>query len=225
MDNRVLLDDDTVYDDSELFTAIREILGRGLTPAEFKKIVAARVREEVAAVTASVAAGQTVAVPGMQPSPAIIAFLHEFETLQLVPYKDPGSVNGLPITCGWGSTTHLDGRKIKLGEAPWTKEYANQVFAKDLKAFTAGLNFLIGKRPTTQNQFDAMFSFAYNCGLDIDDDTKAEGLGDSTLLKKHLAGDYAGAARQFASWNKNDGKVLNGLTRRRGREAEIYLRP
>jgi lysozyme len=214
--------DEFNYDESNLFVAIRELLGRGLTSDEVRKVQSARVRDAVAQVTTAVVSGQNGATVGMQPSQRIIDFLHEFETLQLVPYKDPGSANGLPITCGWGSTTHLDGRKIQLGEAPWTKEYADQVFNKDLRAFTAGLNLLIGKSKTSQGQFDAMFSFAYNCGLDIDEDTKAEGLGDSTLLRKHLAGDYAGAAAQFASWNKNDGKVLNGLTRRRAREAEIY---
>jgi lysozyme len=214
--------DNFEYDESNLFAAIRVMLGRGLTSEEVRSVQAARVRDVVAKVTEAVSSGRSGFTTGMQPSQRIIAFLHEFETLVLTPYKDPGSANGLPITCGWGSTTHLDGRKIQLGEAPWTKAYADAVFEKDLKAFTAGLNLLIGKSPTSQGQFDAMFSFAYNCGLDIDDDTKAEGLGDSTLLKKHLAGDYAGAAAQFASWNKNDGKVLNGLTRRRAREAEIY---
>lgn len=214
--------DDHQYDESDLFVAVREILGRGLTGDEVRKIQAARVREVVAQVTAAVVAGHSGGTPGMQPSQRIIDFLHEFETLKLTPYKDPGSSNGLPITCGWGSTTHLDGRKIQLGETPWSEAYANLVFKKDLKTFTAGVNLLVGKAKTSQGQFDAMFSFAYNCGLDIDEDTKAEGLGDSTLLRKHLAGDYAGATDQFASWNKNDGQVLRGLTRRRGREAEIY---
>jgi lysozyme len=200
------------YDESNLFVIIRQLLGRGLTPSEVRQIQSARLKEVV---TASV-------VAGIQPSMRIIKFLHEFESLRLTPYKDPGSINGLPITCGWGSTTHLDGRKIQLGEVAWTKDYADKVFEKDLKVFTAGVNFLIGKSPTTQNQFDAMFSFAYNCGLDIDEDTKAEGLGDSTLLRKHLARDYAGAQAQFKSWNKNDGKVLAGLTRRREAEAVIY---
>ena len=77
-------------------------------------------------------------------------------------------------------------------------------------------------KPCTQYQFDALVSFAYNVGLDIDADNIAEGLGDSTLLRKHLAGDYEGAAAQFAAWNKNDGKVLRGLVRRRAAEAAMY---
>ena len=95
-------------------------------------------------------------------------------------------------------------------------------FARDIAAFETGVNLLLDGKPTTQAQFDALVSFAYNVGLDIDDDTIAEGLGDSTLLKKHLAGDYAGAQAAFASWKYNDGKVMNGLVRRRAAEAALY---
>jgi len=40
-------------------------------------------------------------------------------------------------------------------------------------------------------------------------------------LRKLNAGDYEGAAREFRKWNKNDGKVMRGLSRRRA--AEEYL--
>lgn len=151
-----------------------------------------------------------------------IDLIHSFESLRLTTYKDPGSVNGLPITGGWGTTVDENGRPFKLGRTE-PKEYWDRLFARDLARFEDGVTSLIGSAPTTQNQFDALVSFAYNVGLDIDADTIAEGLGDSTLLKKHLAGDYAGAAREFHKWNKNDGKVLKGLVRRRAAEAELYL--
>ena len=59
-----------------------------------------------------------------------------------------------------------------------------------------------------------MVSFAYNVGLG--------NLASSTLLKLHKAGDHAGAAAQFARWNKAAGKVLPGLTRRRTAESQLY---
>ena len=61
-----------------------------------------------------------------------------------------------------------------------------------------------------------MVCFAYNCGV--------ANLKSSTLLRKHKAGDYAGAAKEFARWNKAAGKVMAGLTRRRAAEAALYLR-
>jgi lysozyme len=41
-------------------------------------------------------------------------------------------------------------------------------------------------------------------------------------MRRHRAGDYAGAANAFAMWNKNDGKVMRGLVRRREAEAAMY---
>lgn len=147
-------------------------------------------------------------------SPRIRAFVRNFEKCRLKAYKPTPNDRW---TIGWGST----GRGIVQGLV-WTQEQADRRFDDDCTDFSAGVTRLIGSSPTTQDQFDAMFSFAYNVGLDEDADTTAEGLGDSTLLKKHKAGDYAGAAAEFTKWNKQAGKVLNGLTTRRADEASIY---
>lgn len=154
---------------------------------------------------------------GLMPSQAAIDLIHSFESFKRNAYKDPGSKNGLPITIGWGSTTDLKGKPIKMGDV-WTSEYADRVFARDLANFSAKVTQHIGGAPTTQNQFDAMVSFAYNVGHG------EGGFKTSTLLKKHKAGDYAGAKAEFARWNKNDGKVMNGLIRRRAAEADLYGR-
>jgi GH24 family phage-related lysozyme (muramidase) len=70
----------------------------------------------------------------------------------------------------------------------------------------------IGDAPTTQAQFDALVSFHYNTGA----------IGRATLTRRHRAGDYVGAAREFARWNRAGGRILSGLTRRRAAEAELY---
>ena len=198
--------------DQALFAVVRAIVGRGLTQDEVNRINSA---------LASVVIAASPSRDGRGASRAAIDLIHSFETLRLVAYKDPGSANGLPITNGWGSTTDLQGQPIKLGTV-WTKEYADAKFAQDLASFETGVNILLSGRPATQNQFDALISFAYNVGLDVDADAAAEGLGDSTLLRKHLAGDYSGAQAAFAAWNKNDVKVMKGLIRRRAAEAALY---
>ncbi|WP_340645334.1 lysozyme [Phenylobacterium sp.] len=142
----------------------------------------------------------------MTPSPKIIAFVKDFEKCRLSAYMP--TPNDRP-TIGWGTT----GSDIHMGLV-WTQAQADERFAKDFAAFAAKVAALLGKHSTTQGQFDAMVSLAYNIGTG--------GFGSSTLLRKHLAADYAGAAEQFARWNKQAGKVLNGLTRRRAGEAAIY---
>lgn len=72
------------------------------------------------------------------------------------------------------------------------------------------------KVPLTQNQFDALVSFAFNCGIGA--------LQSSTLLKTLNQKNYKGAADQFLRWNKAAGKVLPGLTRRREAERAIFLK-
>ncbi len=135
--------------------------------------------------------------------------MHRFEGCRLTAYPDPGSSNGEPWTIGWGST----GPDIRPGTV-WTQAQADARFRQDLRKFEGGVVARLGEAPTTQSQFDAMVSLAYNIGL--------AAFGGSTLLKKHNAGDYEGAANAFRSWRFNDGKEMRGLLRRREAEAALY---
>ncbi len=121
---------------------------------------------------------------------------HHFEACVLRAYPDPGSKTGDPWTIGWGHT----GPDVYKGLV-WTQTQADAAFIKDIGRFEIDVNTLLGWRVVPQNHFDALVDFAYNVGSDIDADSIAEGLGDSTLLKKYLAGDIAGAANEFLKWN------------------------
>lgn len=195
-----------------LFDAIRKVKGDALSQADVDLINRALLADVVEAGTT-----------GRRTSAKGIALIHASEALRLTTYPDPGPT-GKPVTGGWGSTRDENGNPFKLGVSH-PKEYWDRLFLRDLAATEAGVSLLVGNKPTTQHQFDALVSFAYNVGLDIDDDDVAEGLGDSTLLKKHLRGDYAGAKAEFAKWNKAKGKVLNGLITRRAKEAALYATP
>lgn len=155
------------------------------------------------------------ATGGLAPSPAAAAIIKEFEGCEkkqpdgsIHAYPDPGS-GGDPWTIGWGST----GPDIRRGTV-WTQAQADARFAEHLAEFGRGVAKAVGDAPTTQHQFDAMTSFAYNLGLG--------NLGDSTLLKLHKAGDYAGAQGQFGKWVNAAGKRMKGLVRRREAEASLY---
>lgn len=151
----------------------------------------------------------------MRTSDRGIKFICGFESCVLLAYPDP-LTGGKPYTIGWGST-----KNVKLGMRI-TQAEADARLKADIAEVEAGVNKLV-KVKISQNAFDALCSFAFNCGLDIDADAIAEGLGDSTLLKKLNASDYKGAAAEFEKWCKSGGKVSEGLTRRRKMEAKLFL--
>lgn len=124
-------------------------------------------------------------------------------------YPDPGSADGRPWTIGWGST----GPEVTPGTV-WTQAQCDARFDRDLARYAGEVARAIGTAPTTQHQFDALVSFHYNTGR----------IANSTLTRRHVAGDHAAARAEFGKWVHNDGKVLRGLVRRREEEAELYGR-
>lgn len=151
----------------------------------------------------------------MKCNKAGVDIIKKYETLSLVAYYCPAKI----LTIGWGHT----GPDVKSGMLI-SENMANLLLEKDLERFEKEVSSLL-KVPVNENQFSALVSFAFNCGSDIDDDDIAEGLGDSTLLKKLNCGDIIGAAEEFPKWNKCKGKVLNGLTKRRMEEKQLFLSP
>ncbi len=123
-------------------------------------------------------------------------------------YPDPAT-GGAPWTIGVGTTGPDVGP-----ETVWTREQCLERFHADLAGFGAKVAALIKTAPTTQGQMDAMTSLAYNIGV--------EGLRRSTLLRKHLEGDYAGAALEFGKFVFAAGKRMQGLANRRADERAIY---
>lgn len=130
-------------------------------------------------------------------------------------YPDPGT-GAAPWTIGWGATgrDRFHGGAIGPGTR-WTQAQCDERLAEDLVRYAADVTAAIGSAPTTQSQFDALVSFHYNTGA----------IGRATLIRRHIAGDHAGAAREFARWNRAGGRVLKGLVRRRAAEAELYQSP
>lgn len=138
-----------------------------------------------------------------------IELIKEFEGCRLTAYKCPAGV----WTIGYGHTGTVDGKAVASGMTI-TAAKATQLLKSDLAKFEAAVNSYV-TAPITQNMFDALVSFTYNCG--------AGALKSSTLLKKLNARDYDGSAAEFPKWNKAGGKVLNGLVRRRERERQLFL--
>ncbi len=136
------------------------------------------------------------------------------EGCELNAYVDPGT-GAEPITIGYGSTLYEDGTKVKLGDQI-TKERAYQLFVNTLKPFVEKVNKMVTSK-ISQHQFDALTSFCYNLG--------PQNLKTSTLLKKVNTNPLdASIAAEFKKWNKANGKVLEGLVKRRASESELYFK-
>jgi lysozyme len=144
--------------------------------------------------------------------------IKEFEGCKLQAYLCPAN----KWTIGYGNTFYEDGKPVKKGDIINQKRAEVLLDVIALK-FEKEVRSLV-KAKLNENQMGALIDFAFNLGSDIDADTKAEGLGDSTLLKLVNANPNNPAIRaEFMKWNKAGGKVLNGLTRRRQAEADVYF--
>ena len=165
----------------------------------------------------------------MKFSPAASVIIRSFEgildgdpsTVNFDPYMDPSKI----WTIGWGHAIWYRGRFLTgevdraLARSLYPNGLALAECVKLLDADMAKVEVFLNKEFTrlTQSQFDALGSFAFNCGVDA--------LDGSTLARKLRQGDAAGAAAEFPRWNKSKGVVLAGLTRRREAERLLFLTP
>ena len=147
----------------------------------------------------------------MIPSQNCINMIKMFEGFRAKPYKCPA---GVP-TIGYGSTFYSNGKKVTLKDKLITEQDATNLLTTVVTNFSSGVSKLL-KVQVTQNQFDALVDFAYNVGIG--------NLKSSTLLKKVNAKNFSGAALEFIKWNKADGKVLPGLTKRRTAEKDLFIK-
>ena len=142
-----------------------------------------------------------------------IDHLKKWEGLRLEAYPDPGSRDGNPWTIGYGHTS--DGFLRVAKGLLITQAQAESALRHDAGEAAAAINRLVKVR-LTDNQRGALISFVFNVGIGA--------FGKSTLLKKLNGGDYNSVPVELARWNKNDGKVMAGLTNRRSAEAGLWAK-
>ncbi|MEP5937157.1 MAG: lysozyme [Erythrobacter sp.] len=206
-----------------IFDTVRAILGRGFRQPEVDAL------DKTLDSALNQATGQDAvdldALPrGDAPSPSIrtvsakgTALIKRFEGCArlredglIEAYPDPAT-GGEPWTIGWGATRN--GLHGFVGpDTVWTQQQADERLEDDLRIYAADVADAIGDTPTSQAQFDAMVSLHYNTGA----------IARATLTQRHINGDYRAAKREFARWNRADGRVLRGLSLRREAEAMLY---
>ncbi len=135
-----------------------------------------------------------------------VELVAKFEGCRLEAYKCPAGV----WTIGYGHTAG-----VKPGDKLPSQEQAKALLREDLRKYGDYVNNCVKKGligfELTQNQFDALTSFCYNCG--------------NGSLQKLVSGRDAGTiAEKILLYNKGGGKVLEGLVRRRKEERELFLK-
>ncbi|HSZ75743.1 MAG TPA: lysozyme [Rhizomicrobium sp.] len=153
---------------------------------------------------------------GLHLSAAGAAFIKSFEACReatddgrFKAYLCPAHV----LTIGWGHTNRTT--PAFTIDTVWTQAQCDNAFVQDMSVNETAVKRL-AKITLDQNEFDALVSFAFNCGVGS--------LAGSTLLRKLNAGDRDGAALEFGRWIRAGGKVLPGLVKRRMAEALLFRR-
>ena len=135
---------------------------------------------------------------------------HE-EAFMSHPYLDVALVP----TIGYGTTHYNGGRAVTMSDHSISRDTATLLLRDQIdKHYGKMVNHYV-RVPVTQNQFDALVSFAYNVGTGA--------LKHSTLLRKLNHGDYDAIPDELLKWTHAGGKVVKGLIARRKKEASLFL--
>lgn len=147
-----------------------------------------------------------------------LKFLKDAEGCVLHTYKDSA---GYP-TIGIGHLLsgieklkgfiNIGGKHVEF-EHGITEQQALDLLAQDVKPAEDAVNTAV-KVPITQNQFDALVSFAFNVGCG--------GFRQSTALKLLNEGKVDEVGPWLSKWNKAGGHVDDGLVSRRKAEIDLF---
>ena len=137
-----------------------------------------------------------------------IELIKLFEGCKLKSYKCPAGV----WTIAYGNTFYLDGSKILMGQKISQIE-ADMLLLKLLPKYEATVDRNI-KISLTQNQYDALVSFCWNCG--------------SSQALFRLVNQKATDEVIYDWWINHyvtgGGKLLQGLINRRRKEADLFIK-
>lgn len=129
--------------------------------------------------------------------------IKEFEGLRLKAYLCPAKI----LTIGFGHT------RTTQPDMVITQEEADNLLASDLALFENAVSRLVTVH-VNDNEFSALVCFTFNVGV--------LNFEKSTLLKLLNRGWYEQVPAQLMRWNKANGEVLGGLSRRRAAESKLW---
>lgn len=149
-------------------------------------------------------------------------------TAVLEPQADPVGI----YTVGWGHALFAGGKPVRdretahrLWRARWpagmVRADADALLKVDAQGVCDKVVALFPRTPLTDGQLGAMVSLAYNIG--VGEVGGGPDFADSSVRRKLIAGDVAGAADAFRLWRFAGGRELPGLVARRKAERAVFL--
>ncbi len=135
----------------------------------------------------------------------LLSLIKKFYGCRLKAYPDPRT-GDYPWTCGWGSTHGV------TKDTVWTQEKADKELQIEASfALIAALK--ASPSLDTPKRQAAIADFVYNCGI---------ANYKQSILKRCIDMEqWEHAKIEIVKWNKANGRVLNGLTKRRQAEADL----
>ena len=129
-----------------------------------------------------------------------LELIKKFEGCKLTAYRDPAGI----LTIGYGHTKGVkEDQKI-------TKKKADELLREDVAFAESHVNGYLRKYKFTQNEFDALVSFAYN-------------IGSINQLTKNGKRNKGVIADKMLLYTKAGGKQLSGLVKRRRAEHDLFV--
>jgi len=147
-----------------------------------------------------------IAIVGTVAAAALLAFTPVQEGRVLKTYRDIGGV-----------LTYCDGatENAQAGRA-YTPAECDAQLDRDLERHAAGIAKCVPMDRLTDGQKVAFVDAAFNIGVSA--------FCGSSMARKAMAGDMAGACDALLLWNRAGGREVAGLTKRRQRERELCRR-
>lgn len=137
-----------------------------------------------------------------------LALIREFEGLELKAYPDPAT-GGAPWTIGYGHT-----KGVREGDT-CTPEEADEWLLEDVAEAETCIENCVDVE-LTQGEYDALCSFIFNLGCRT--------FRNSSVLRYLNQGNRKMAVEYILKYDKAAGRQMDGLTRRRKAEAELFER-
>ena len=151
----------------------------------------------------------------MSPDQKCYDFIKSWEGFKTNAYQDSAGI----WTIGYGSIMYQDNSPVKHGDVV-TQQKAEALIEWEVNMKSKTVNVATANVNLTQNQYNALVSFAYNAG--------SGALLSSTLLKQVKANPSdPGIKTSFLMWDKAhvNGALVEvpGLKNRRTSEANLYF--